>query len=51
MNTQKKRAIHVEDAQAPVVSFTQMIAVAPSSASFGGWGPHVLSRSNLIRWN
>jgi len=40
-----------EDAQ-PVVSFTRVIEGAPSSASFGGWGPKVVGlTSTLVRWN
>ncbi|MBV8637674.1 MAG: hypothetical protein JO322_06275 [Candidatus Eremiobacteraeota bacterium] len=40
-----------EDEQ-PVNSFTRMIEAAPSTASFGGWGPKVIGlTSSLTRWN
>jgi hypothetical protein len=33
---------HLDDKKEPVVTFTHVIEVAPSSASFGGWGPKVI---------
>ncbi|HVA28035.1 MAG TPA: hypothetical protein VNF68_07630 [Candidatus Baltobacteraceae bacterium] len=52
MNTPSKPNVQAEDEQEPVVSFTHLIEVAPSSASFGGWGPKVVGfSSGLIRWN
>lgn len=41
-----------QEEERPVNSFTRMIEVAPSAASFGGWGPKVIGlSSNLTRWN
>ncbi|HET9030565.1 MAG TPA: hypothetical protein VFN49_10325 [Candidatus Aquilonibacter sp.] len=41
-----------QEEQQPVNSFTRMIEVAPSGASFGGWGPKVIGlTSSLTRWN
>jgi hypothetical protein len=38
--------------QEPVNSFTHMIEVAPSGASFGGWGPKVIGlTATLSRFN
>lgn len=50
-NTNVVAQVAQEEAQ-PVTSFTRMIEVAPSSASFGGWGPKVIGlTSSLTRWN
>jgi hypothetical protein len=41
-----------QEEQQPVNSFTHVIEVAPSGASFGGWGPKVIGlNSSLTRWN
>lgn len=41
-----------QEEEQPVNTFTRVIAVAPSSASFGGWGPKVIGlTSSLTRWN
>ncbi len=48
---EKPNDVAQEDEQ-PVNSFTRVIAVAPSSASFSGWGPKVIGlTSSLTRWN
>ncbi len=40
-----------EEEQQPVNSFTHVIEVAPSVASFGGWGPKIVGLGSLNRWN
>jgi hypothetical protein len=47
-----KAKITAQEEQRPVNSFTHVIEVAPSGASFGGWGPRVIGlTSTLTRWN
>ena len=40
-----------QEEQQPVNSFTHVIEVAPSGATFGGWGPKVVGLGSLNRWN
>jgi hypothetical protein len=48
---QPKKIVAPQESE-PVNSFTSVIEGAPSSASFGGWGPKVAGLSStLIRWN
>lgn len=37
-----------QEQQTPTISFSHVIAIAPSSASFGGWGPKVTGNSGVI---
>jgi hypothetical protein len=47
-----KTNVVAQEEQQPVNSFTRMIEVAPSGASFSGWGPKVIGiTSSLTRWN
>ena len=41
-----------QEEEQPTISLTRLIQIAPSSASFGGWGPKVAGTSStLTRWN
>ncbi len=52
LNTPSQSKAVEEPEREPVVSFTRVIEIAPSSSSFGGWGPKVVGlTSTLVRWN
>lgn len=43
--------VNAEEEQ-PIISFTQVIGMTPSAASFAGWGPKVVGTTGLLtRWN
>ena len=49
--TAKKNALPDQDAK-PTISLANVISIAPSTGSFGGWGPKVGGSSNLLKtWN
>lgn len=52
VNTPSESTTNVaEEERQPVNSFTYVIEVAPSGATFGGWGPKVVGLGTLNRWN
>lgn len=51
MNTPVKPQVQQDEEERPTVTFARIIEIAPSSASFGGWGPNVGITRSLGRWN
>ncbi|HEV7180373.1 MAG TPA: hypothetical protein VGN11_10895 [Candidatus Baltobacteraceae bacterium] len=52
MNTASQPAVEAaQEEEQPTISLTRLIQVAPSSASFSGWGPKVAGTSLITRWN
>jgi len=42
VKTPSKPIVYTEKEPEPIVSFTRVIEIKPSSARFGGWGPKVI---------